>query len=138
MSGPYYRGMCFPELAAMHPGRAWALVAKNVTVPDEAALLALTAEEINVGDDVIILAATTHTLANGVVKVVDTTKVGTWLAFVVIGGANDAAEQSSEMGCVVHGADNTVARPTGFPAVTWIGSVEPLNMIDGDIWEETV
>lgn len=39
------------------------------------------------------------------------------------------------MGVVVHLADNSVARPTGFLQVTWIGSVEPLNSLDYDIWE---
>lgn len=40
-------------------------------------------------------------------------------------------------GYVEHGADDTVARPTGYGSIEWIGSVEPLNAIDGDTWVQT-
>ena len=40
-------------------------------------------------------------------------------------------------GAVIHEADATVARPTGYVVVTWIGSVEPDNMLDNDIWLDT-
>lgn len=38
------------------------------------------------------------------------------------------------MGVVVHGAVASVSRPTGYAAVTWIGSVQPTNAITNDIW----
>jgi hypothetical protein len=38
------------------------------------------------------------------------------------------------MGVVTHGSSASVARPSGFPSVTWVGSVQPENAIDGDVW----
>ena len=38
------------------------------------------------------------------------------------------------MGHVHHGSDATVERPTGYSAVMWVGSVEPDNWIDEDLW----
>lgn len=39
---------------------------------------------------------------------------------------------------VVHGADNSVARPlTAQSVVVWVGSVEPLNAVNNDIWVST-
>lgn len=38
---------------------------------------------------------------------------------------------------VEHGADGTVARPAGAAAVYWIGSVEPANGVDHDLWYNT-
>lgn len=35
---------------------------------------------------------------------------------------------------VVHGADANVARPAGVPAVYWIGSAEPGNATNNDLW----
>lgn len=43
----------------------------------------------------------------------------------------------SGKGFVAHGADKTVARPSGFASIEWQGSVEPENAIDGDTWIET-
>ena len=40
------------------------------------------------------------------------------------------------MGVVVHGAVEGVARPNT-TVVTWIGSVEPENATENDIWEDT-
>jgi hypothetical protein len=37
----------------------------------------------------------------------------------------------------VHGADANVARPTGYPSVTWIGTAEPANAANNDIWHDT-
>ncbi len=41
---------------------------------------------------------------------------------------------SDTMGVVVHDEDDAVERPEGFEVVTWVGSVEPLNMGANDIW----
>lgn len=35
---------------------------------------------------------------------------------------------------VAHGDDDTISRPDGSSAVYWIGTVEPLNAEDGDLW----
>ena len=37
---------------------------------------------------------------------------------------------------VNHGADNTVARPNA-AVVIWVGTVQPLNWTDADIWNDT-
>ena len=41
------------------------------------------------------------------------------------------------MGEVVHGATAGTARPFGFSVVMWIGSVEPDNAINNDVWVDT-
>jgi hypothetical protein len=38
---------------------------------------------------------------------------------------------------VTHGATADTARPAGAAAVYWIGSVEPTNAVNGDIWYDT-
>lgn len=37
---------------------------------------------------------------------------------------------------VAHGANGAVARPEGATAVYWIGTVEPVNAQDGDLWTD--
>jgi hypothetical protein len=37
---------------------------------------------------------------------------------------------------VVHGSDNAVVRPDAI-AVYWVGSVEPLNALENDLWTNT-
>lgn len=39
---------------------------------------------------------------------------------------------------VNHAADASVARPASALLVWWVGSVEPTNAVDGDIWNEVV
>lgn len=41
------------------------------------------------------------------------------------------------MGTIVHGATAGTARPSGFDVVTWIGSIEPTNATNNDIWIDT-
>lgn len=41
------------------------------------------------------------------------------------------------MGVVIHGSDAAVARPTGYGAIHWVGSVEPTYAIDNDVWTDT-
>jgi hypothetical protein len=42
----------------------------------------------------------------------------------------------AETGCGFrfHGDDDTVSRPDGWASVLWVGSVPPLNALDGDTW----
>lgn len=47
------------------------------------------------------------------------------------------APLASAMGAVVHGSVAGTARPAGYAVVTWIGSVEPTNALDNDIWNDT-
>jgi hypothetical protein len=51
--------------------------------------------------------------------------------------ANDAEQLASGKGFVFHDATNSVARPTGYASVEWVGSVEPLNSVDNDTWLDT-
>ena len=44
------------------------------------------------------------------------------------------ALSSNAMGVVVHGATAGTARPSGYNVITWIGSVEPTNAENDDIW----
>lgn len=53
--------------------------------------------------------------------------------FQVIGGAI----APNTMGQVVHGTVATTPRPSPFSIVTWIGSVEPTNATNNDIWLQT-
>ena len=41
------------------------------------------------------------------------------------------------MGTVVHGATAGTARPAGYSIVHWIGSVEPTNATNDDLWSDT-
>lgn len=41
------------------------------------------------------------------------------------------------VGVVAHGKDEKTERPAGFGSIIWIGSVEPLNAVDNDIWLTT-
>ena len=45
--------------------------------------------------------------------------------------------KSTVAGVVIHGATAGTARPTGFAMVIWIGSVEPTNAENNDIWHDT-
>lgn len=45
--------------------------------------------------------------------------------------------KSETKAVVIHGATASTARPSGYGSVEWIGSVEPLNAIDGDTWIDT-
>lgn len=47
------------------------------------------------------------------------------------------ALRSGSMGVVIHAADANVARPAGYGAIHWIGSVAPTNAIDNDVWTDT-
>ncbi len=53
------------------------------------------------------------------------------------GAAGADADVTHTMGVVTHGASASVVRPSGFAVVTWIGSVEPTNAVNHDIWEDT-
>jgi hypothetical protein len=54
------------------------------------------------------------------------------------GGIRSGSIDKTElMGVVVHGVVSGSARPTGYGVVTWIGSVEPINAINNDIWHTT-
>lgn len=44
---------------------------------------------------------------------------------------------SNTVGRVDHGAVNSVARPTGYYSIEWVGSVAPLNATDTDTWIDT-
>lgn len=51
--------------------------------------------------------------------------------------ANRTAAIAGAMGVVVHGAVAATARPAGYGAIHWIGSVAPTNAIDNDVWTDT-
>lgn len=66
----------------------------------------------------------------------------TALIAVILAAAASAAAaiyavKSSSMGTVIHGATANTARPSGYGAITWIGSVAPDNAITGDTWVDT-
>ena len=52
------------------------------------------------------------------------------------GTQGPAGSVENGMTVINHAADETVARTVGAAAVYWIGSVEPLNAADGDLWIE--
>jgi hypothetical protein len=47
------------------------------------------------------------------------------------------AAKSSAFVVVNHGATASTARPTGIGAVYWIGSVQPTDAVNGDLWYDT-
>ena len=44
------------------------------------------------------------------------------------------AETANAMGSINHGEDADTERPTGYNSITWIGTVEPTNATNDDIW----
>jgi hypothetical protein len=54
---------------------------------------------------------------------------GAWLLRGAFAGSN--------VHLVEHGDDANVARPSGFAAIWWKGSVNPLNALNGDFWFDT-
>ena len=53
------------------------------------------------------------------------------------GAPGPAAPVDSMLAVVRHGSNAAEARPSGFGAVYWIGSVAPSNAVDGDFWRES-
>ena len=49
-------------------------------------------------------------------------------------GAAAQATANAAMATVNHGANPATARPVGAPAVYWVGTVEPANAVNGDMW----
>lgn len=49
----------------------------------------------------------------------------------------DASMSYAVLGMVIHGSTASTARPTGFNVVVWIGSVEPTNAVNNDLWIDT-
>lgn len=45
--------------------------------------------------------------------------------------------EATGKGVVRHGDDPMTQRPLGYASIEWIGSVEPVNAIDGDTWVNT-
>lgn len=53
-------------------------------------------------------------------------------------GADGVDGINSNVQAVIHADVDNVARPEGFDVVIWIGSVEPINALENDIWYSTV
>lgn len=47
------------------------------------------------------------------------------------------AKQSEVARFVLHGGTAGTTRPSGFATVVWLGSVEPTNATNGDVWLKT-
>ena len=45
-----------------------------------------------------------------------------------------AAAAADAVTAVSHGSNASTARPSGVTAVYWIGTVEPVNAVNGDLW----
>lgn len=54
-----------------------------------------------------------------------------------LGKADSAVQPANGMVVVAHGAVAATARPAGAAAVYWMGSVEPDNAVNGDMWYDT-
>lgn len=63
--------------------------------------------------------------------------VGTDKILYTKDSGGDVKALSGGLGYVNHGSTAGTARPTGYDAVMWYGSVTPTNAIDGDIWIDT-
>lgn len=55
----------------------------------------------------------------------------------IAGVANAGPPGPTSLVGVLHGATADTARPLGAAVVQWIGSVEPTNAVDGDLWTNT-
>jgi len=75
-----------------------------------------------------VSSATTATLS-------ENSNTSSFSHYAVSSSRSETAENA--MGVIVHDADGNVARVAGYSVITWIGSVEPNNAIDNDIWIDT-
>lgn len=62
---------------------------------------------------------------------------GSDAAFGLLNKVDNSTRAASGLGYVNHGASAGVARPTGWAAILWLGSVEPSNAQNGDVWMDT-
>jgi len=78
-------------------------------------------------DPVAGAALTTHTAATTSVHGISNTAVLATATTLTTNG----------MGIVVHGATAATTRPSTFAFYVWVGSVEPTNAINSDLWVNT-
>src|SRR5690606_15987393 len=70
----------------------------------------------------------------------DTAYADSWDGVTTVAPSKNAvydALNTNGVGFVNHGATASTARPEGFAMVIWYGSVEPSNMVAGDIWNQS-
>lgn len=65
--------------------------------------------------------------------VLDAADVGAAEEAVLASYVAAAQISGSGMGVVVHGSNADAPRPSGYAIVTWVGTVDPNNGVDGDI-----
>lgn len=112
----------------------------------------LAAKELSAGstvgtDPIIAVTAGASTIvgkkATGGVVAMTPAEAKTVLAITQADVANlttdldNKAAAANAMGTVNHGATGSTARPTGYSAITWVGSATPTNAVDGDVWIDT-
>lgn len=56
---------------------------------------------------------------------------------IEVSGTLNGLDVSYLDGTVIHGSDNTTARPNTYNSINWIGSVQPDNWLSGDSWFDT-
>ena len=54
-----------------------------------------------------------------------------------VSGAGGGGGGAEALGYVNHGSTAGTARPSGYAAIVWLGSVEPTNATNGDVWIPT-
>lgn len=72
-----------------------------------------------------------------VTGVVDATTMRQGGAALALGSSVTALETTrgtGTLGVVIHATIASTARPTGYAAVCWIGTIEPTNAINNDFW----
>lgn len=62
---------------------------------------------------------------------------GSDAAVGLLSKVDQSIRAASGLGYVNHGVTAGASRPSGWAAVLWLGSVQPTNAVDGDIWIDT-
>jgi hypothetical protein len=100
-------------------------------------LAALDTDDIAEGDNLYHTAARAIAAVGGQVNDEGEGESDLWSAAKILAELDNKADEANAMGTVVHGATAGTARPSGYAVITWIGSVEPTNAENNDVWIDT-
>lgn len=105
---------------------------KTSLTTDELATVAISgdSDDLTEGATKLLMTSAERTKLSGVEANADVTDA-------VNVAAAGASMESDTVTFVKHGATAGTTRPTGFAVVIWLGSVEPTNAVDDDIWVDT-
>lgn len=117
------------------------IVDGTITNDDISASAAIAESKLNLASDAAAGTPSRRTLGTGATQAAAGNHTHTSFSSAITVGeatsSNHAVRATQAATLVNHGSTAGTARPGGFGYVIWVGSVEPDNSIDGDLWLET-